>query len=106
MALKSLFFETCIHMEVAGQKIEEVNAGSPLRFWSDQIEKLAGVKRTQDISVVYKSLVERLNETWYDQKLLGDKDLFISADKDIFNESSTENASSFQSETASLTDQQ
>lgn len=104
--MKSLFFETCINMEVAGVKIEEKNAGCPLHMWSDYVEKLTCVKRAEDIAPVYKALVERINENWYEQKLLGDQKLFISAESHLFKESSIENTPSFQSETSTLTDQQ
>lgn len=70
MALKSLFFETAIHMEVAGKKVEEKNANCPLRYWNDSVQKLTAVKRGADINAAYKELVEKLNKNWYENKLI------------------------------------
>lgn len=70
LALKSLFFETAIHMEVAGKKVAEKNAKSPLRYWNDSVEKLTAMKRGADINAAYKELVERLNKNWYENKLI------------------------------------
>ena len=70
LALKSLFFETAIHHEVAGKKIEEKNAKCPLRYWNDSVQKLTALKREADINAAYKELVERLNKNWYENKLI------------------------------------
>ena len=70
LALKSLFFETAIHMEVKGKKVEEKNARCPLRYWNDAVQKLTAIKREADIKPAYKELVERLNRNWYENKLI------------------------------------
>ena len=77
LQMKSLFFETAIYMEVAGIKIEEKDVKDPLRMWNASLQKLTCIKKDQDIEPVYKSLVEKLNEQWYQNKLDDDPNLFL-----------------------------
>lgn len=77
MTLKSLFFETAIHMEVGGVKVSEEDTTCPMRMWNSSVEALTCVKRLTDIAPCYSALVSELNKHQYDGKLNDDTLLFI-----------------------------
>ena len=53
------------------------NDESPLRLWTDAIQKLTSVQKERDVEPVYKLLVNKLNEFCYEGILSSDESLFI-----------------------------
>lgn len=73
--MRSLLYEMMtIQKEPA--KGEEKDVQCPLRLWSRSIEEITFVEKDH-LRPVYRTLVEELNENYYNQKLFDDPTLFL-----------------------------
>ena len=78
LKMQSILFETLtIHAELSAGLLDEQDTTSPLRIWNPSVEKLTLIKKEASIRPVYTALIEKLNESVYNQKLFEDPTLFI-----------------------------